>query len=363
MKLTAIPALRSTHVVDGDSVRCLLARRPPRRLSAVETRAIEQIDGPRTLVEIEAAAPGTAPLLGQLAAEGWLVLLEPRGACRRGAPRPDGDRLVVVEPHSDDAVLSTGGQLLRLAGERPLHIVTVIGPSNYTSSWSDGGPLLTADVVTRMREREARQVATVLGAGWETLGILDAPLRCLPPARWEDPAGFAESRALFGDFMRSPVTEQELARVAALLGEVLDRLDPDEVWLPLGVGGHRDHLMTARAGIAVCRAPRRRTYRLAFYPEVPYLVNDPENVAVRLDELRARGMRLRAHDEAIDDVLDAKIALAQLYGSQSEVTQPDLLLAAARLPPAATNAGPFERRFDVVPDDNILPDGAGSSRS
>jgi LmbE family N-acetylglucosaminyl deacetylase len=343
MKRTAIPALRSTHVVEGNAVRCLLGRRPPRQLSAGETRAIEQIDGPRTLAEIEAAAPGTAPLLEPLAAEGWLVLLEPH------PPRAHaGDRLVVVEPHPDDAVLSTGGQLLRLAGDRPLHIVTVIGPSNYSSGWSGGGPLLTADAITRMREREARQVAIVLGAGWETLGIPDAPLRFRPPARWEDPAGFADSRAQFGDFMRTPVTDHEVARVADRLGEALDRLEPDEVWLPLGVGGHRDHVATARAGVAIRRAARR-TYRLAFYPEAPYLVWTPEDVAVRVDELGAHGVRLQARDEAIDDVLDAKIALAQLYASQSEVTRPELLRAAARLPPPASHGGPYERRFDVLP--------------
>lgn len=145
-------------------------------------------------------------------------------------------RTVVVSPHLDDAVLSCCARLT--AGAR---VVTVFAglPAEGTP-----GPVwdrLTgaADAHRRVCDRLAEDdgALRLLGVGTDRLDLLDGQYRDGPA-----PHG----------------------RVTGLLRPLL--ADCTEVWLPAGVGGHRDHVAARDAGLAA--APP--DVAVLLYADLPY---------------------------------------------------------------------------------------------
>src|SRR5262245_24825393 len=93
-------------------------------------------------------------------------------------------RILVIEPHHDDAVLSAGGQLLQRRGIDRLEILTIFERSMHTGDWDVGRPTFDVDGTTRRRVEESRDVALHLGAEWRGLGMMEASLRFRPAADW-----------------------------------------------------------------------------------------------------------------------------------------------------------------------------------
>jgi len=141
-----------------------------------------------------------------------------------------------VSPHFDDAVLSCAGTMIarRAAGHR------VIVCSVFTRGPSE-----------RARSIEDQEALGHLDAEPRVLGLADAPTRERVPASFESLVLHARVR-------------RTLAReVGSRLARTIRETRADEVWLPLGIGGHVDHLTVFEAGLAL--APRRR-----YYVERPY---------------------------------------------------------------------------------------------
>ncbi|MFH8367691.1 PIG-L deacetylase family protein [Streptomyces sp. NPDC018031] len=233
--------------------------------------------------DLLARCDGSRPLGGFPAAERetverWrregLVVLAP--AAGAGPAAPDApDAPVIVSPHPDDAALALGGTVAR-QGARFLDVFSV-------ETWTKEPYYADRPELTRRLLLDEEAVAArVLGARVELLGFVDAADRDLrrdaffAATAWS--GGFAqEEPELFG-----AVTD----RLAALLDGAA------EVYAPLGVGGHVDHLACREAVLALARDGRLDGARVAFYEDQPYsLFSSAEETARRLaPRLAAAGL-------------------------------------------------------------------------
>lgn len=219
---------------------------------------------------------------------------------------------VVVSPHLDDAVLSLGATIATwvFRGER-VAVVTVCagapdGPARGAIAEALTGPRAPTEYVARRRREDADACAT-LGATAVWLDRLDAIYR--------RPERYATSfDALFGP----RAADDDLAADArALVSAIAARAPSAQVWAPLGVGGHVDHVAIADGALdALCDAALAA--RVTFYEELPYAARAGA-VARRLAELeRARRPHLAAAPSFApsDEALTLKLRACARYTSQ-----------------------------------------------
>lgn len=135
-------------------------------------------------------------------------------------------------------------------------------------------------------------------------------------------------RGYDGDAQRlGPVREDDISPYDAIRREIV-RLEPQMVYLPLGVGNHVDHQLCREAGLGLLAQGRRWVMpgpdyvgRTTFYEDFPYAwwsdftgpTLDPDADA-RLD--LPPGLELEARYSDITDVFDRKAAGLGLYTTQ-----------------------------------------------
>ncbi|HEY6798827.1 MAG TPA: PIG-L family deacetylase [Kineosporiaceae bacterium] len=172
-------------------------------------------------------------------------------AAHEEAPPPGG--VVVLSPHLDDAVLSLGALIARLtAGGRPVQVWTAFSHAppglRVPRRWQAFG-----DYATR-RAEDARALA-VVGARPRHLG--------LPERIWRRP----QPRTLAGAF-RGPASMTGFACLPAVADAVASalRVPGVEVYAPLGVGQHADHLEVAVAALSTA-LDAQACGRVGFYED------------------------------------------------------------------------------------------------
>jgi LmbE family N-acetylglucosaminyl deacetylase len=167
--------------------------------------------------------------------------------------------LLVISPHLDDAVFSTGG---RLAAHPDAVVVTVFAghpPAGPLTPWDiDCGFAAGDDVIGRRREEDRRALA-LLGAR----------------PRWLD---FTDSQ-----YGPSPAP----AAVAAALAAVVRRERARRVLFPLGLF-HSDHRLVSDAALTLIAAHPDIEWEA--YEDVPYRTL-PGLVGQAIARLRRRGIR------------------------------------------------------------------------
>ncbi len=118
--------------------------------------------------------------------------------------------------------------------------------------------------------------------------------------------------------------EDDLAPYEVIRREI-NRLEPQMVYFPLGVGGHVDHQLCREVALGLLSEGRRWVMpgpdyvgRLAFYEDFPYAwwteFNGPTQLNGGLD--LPPGVRLEARYSDITEVMERKAAGIRLYGSQ-----------------------------------------------
>jgi LmbE family N-acetylglucosaminyl deacetylase len=212
---------------------------------------------------------------------------------------------IFISPHLDDAALSCGGGIARLAGSgTQVTIVTVC-----TADQPPGAPLsrvarrVHASWCAGERPFEARraedlQAARILGAKADHLGLLDAIYR-----RSEVGA------PLYADSINAPVpsdVERFLPRLIALLQDSLAAIDEgDRVFCPVGTGGHVDHVLTR---MAVEQVADRDA--IVYYDEYPYVTRSGPSPMSRACGVAIHTLVLAPAE------LDVRIAAIGCYASQ-----------------------------------------------
>ncbi|RDI64466.1 PIG-L deacetylase family protein [Nocardia pseudobrasiliensis] len=151
------------------------------------------------------------------------------------------DRLVVVSPHFDDAVLAVGALIAaRVQSGQPVEVLTVFTGARDDARHS-GRREAFADYVVRRAEDD--RALKVLGAQTQRLGLFERIFREPPPI------------GPLGSF-HTPVDIAACPEVAAVRGTLEETLASDAIVLaPLGIGRQIDHVLVAVAALGLAPAP------------------------------------------------------------------------------------------------------------
>ncbi len=314
MDRDAVAHLRPHFSRKGERVFFLVARRPALELRPEEIGLFDAIDGSRNVGWLAAAHAGAELALARWHEAGVVELVEAR------EPPPAHPHLVVVEPHIDDAILSTGGRMLRRAGRQRITILTLAPRSNFTSYWFKNRFPFDLETVTSLRRREGALAARLVGAEHRVMDGLEANLRFVPPERWSE-ASFSRLYAAYEPFLHSTPSLEETEATAERLSRALDPLSPDELWIPLGLGEHVDHHLTREACLEMLRRDPARLERVEvrLYQDLPYAVQLPGHAQSMTAALARHGGVLEPEREIIADVHERKMRAVSVFASQWKI--------------------------------------------
>lgn len=308
------PVLRPHVRVERNQVYFLQSRRPWLEWSPHLEKALEVVDGDRTVEECSRAA-GTdlSVTFEAMWSAGMIELLEP-------PPVGPRQKILVIEPHMDDAILSLGGTMFQRRNEVEFTILTMAGRSNFTSYYYLDRPYLNADTVSALRIAESRLVARMLHGQHVELGLLEAPLRYHSDVDW-DLDWFRVRRRHVGAFISHVSHPREEAQWSEALEDHLDSSRYDELWFNLGVGTHTDHDLTRNAVLRLMtrRQELFRRQPVRFYQDVPYAGQFPHHTQLLVTGLSRLGLELRPEVVEVEDVFEDKLRLVSVYGSQFKI--------------------------------------------
>ncbi len=174
------------------------------------------------------------------------------------------ERVIVLSPHLDDAVLSAAG-LLSALRDRVSRLVVTIACGNPTSAAGKKSRVRRGHTPPAERRREDRDAMRALDCDFVHLGFSDCVFRRSPITGELIYKNARNKFAIAGPDDRSHVEELflTLRRLCQQMGRVL-------LVAPLGIGFHVDHLICAQIALRLASIPN-----LLFYEDVPY-VFDPE---------------------------------------------------------------------------------------
>jgi LmbE family N-acetylglucosaminyl deacetylase len=294
----------------GDSLYFLISERPFATLSQAEQLLWN-------LLEKEASVAAIEERLGPAAEEGIrrLVALE---AAEPILPPPAGKRrrVMVVEPHMDDAALSVGGVMLQRRAECEFLLVTMATRSLATSYRALDREFFDIETVSGLRKAESELVARLVWGRHIALGLVEATLR-YHPQNWTLDWYRRHKHAIYV-CLEHVAGEDELRRWTATLANAIAELEPEEIWMPLGVGMHADHQLTRHACLNVLRANPKLAERCVcrVFQDVPYAGDYRAHTAALVKTLGDAGVRLEEERIDITAVMPAKRRLLSIYASQ-----------------------------------------------
>lgn len=339
-------ALRRPHFrLVGNDLFFLISRRPAAQLSDLERQVWEALGDESPVEDLRDRFSQQVD-----SAIGRLVDL---GACEIAAARfPAGRRRVlIIEPHSDDAALSVGGTMWARRRECEFTVASLASRSNFTSYFLLDRDFFNVDEISALRAAEGALAARLVGGRYLGLGRPEATLR-YRDGNWTL-EWFRKHRVSVSMFIGRHYTDADLADSSIAIRSLLADTDAEEVWIPMGIGLHSDHQLARDACLeAFLQQPALidgRTIRM--YEEVPYAIQNPRYNASLVAALERAGAVLVPERVPIEAVFERKIRIVSIYASQFkvDVMQPEIE-SCARL--AAGTGGMAERlwRIDRLPE-------------
>lgn len=230
-----------------------------------------------------------------------------------------GSAVLFTSPHLDDAVLSCGALLAKLARTCPVTVLTVFSSAAQPARSGLAArktlrSLGIADAEDYFEKRRLEDIAVLkeAGASWIHLGLTDALFRRVGHSA-KDPAG--TGRAAYPtyrlDAARGRIASSD-ANLAAEVGDLIRQAAGSSgattVFGPLGVGRHVDHLITRNA-VAASRV------NAVYYSDFPYSVGNPP------DERFIHDASLRPYEWLSGRAENAKLIAG--YRTQFDLLFPD----------------------------------------
>jgi 2'-N-acetylparomamine deacetylase / 2'''-acetyl-6'''-hydroxyneomycin deacetylase len=226
-------------------------------------------------------------------------------------------KILVISPHSDDAAYSIGGLLQKSILESRVHLLTLFGRSNFTRK---SGFARDWQSVTELRKREDSAFARRIGAELTYVDLPEAAIRIGTTSN----AIFANA----GSSARLVIP----AKLRVQVKRLLDTLQPVCVFAPLGIGGHRDHLIARQLSTAEAR---NRKLPLFYYEDLPYAAEISRGALSAYAHAIDPGLR----PARVPIHLAAKLNNLTLYRSQVGAAELEIVAAYAR----RSRNGPMER--------------------
>jgi GT2 family glycosyltransferase/LmbE family N-acetylglucosaminyl deacetylase len=344
---------RPHYELRGDALCHLGSQRPLHQLTAAEAELWSMLQQSVNVAAVrERLGAGADLVIDKFLGARYCELAEASfPAARR--------RVLIIEPHADDAVLSVGGTMWMRRHECNFVIATMASRSNYTF-FSDLGSGLGIGAATELRRRESELVARMLGAEHISVGMTDRSLRYFD-GEWTDEFYRRHRLAMQASTARV-ADDNERTRWIDAIGQLLEKERAAEVWIPLG-GPHTDHMLTADAFFAAIAAQPSLSHgrSVRVYQEYPYAAYDPRHMAAARAALIDAGAVLQEEHIAIAPVREYKRRLASVYDSQNidemyavpGIDQTELIWSMPELP----------RRFDplgVVSQAVMRPESLGA---
>lgn len=243
---------------------------------------------------------------------------------------PHRKKVLVLEPHSDDAALSVGGTMTLQKNTHEFTIVTLASISNFTSYFALHRDYFNVNTITSLRHDEGMLVAQKVQGKYLTLGLPEATLR-YHAADWDLDWFRAREVSIYSSGMRSYLQE-DLTKWTQTLQKFLDQIETDEIWFPLGVGPHTDHQLTRDALFSVIleNPEKFKNITLKMYLDVPYAIKHTDYFKYLLRMFHEEGVVLLQENISIDSTINQKLHLASIYGSQFKLQTlvPDIIASA-----------------------------------
>jgi LmbE family N-acetylglucosaminyl deacetylase len=225
-------------------------------------------------------------------------------------------RILVVAPHADDETLGVGGTIARRVAEgHDVHVAVVTGHGD------DPHPLWPRSLWDRIRG-EARAAMDVLGVGANALHFEEIPA--------------------------AMVADQPVHVVNRTIGAVVEKIEPDVLYVPFLYDLHKDHREVFHAlsvawrssskvgrkiAAVYCYEVQSETHWNAPYLEAGFVPNTwvdiGAHVETKLRALACYASQIRPAPDARS--LDAVRALAVWRGSQQGMTAAEAFVCVRRL--------------------------------
>lgn len=332
--------IRRPHLqLIGDCLYFMASNRPLKRLSTLEVQIWHEL----------ALAPVAADLLSthSEAATSIIEAFVRDEICERVERDyvKGRKRIIVVEPHADDAALSVGGTLWKRRADSYFIVATVASRSNFTSYYTLGRDYFNIDQVMAVRNGESKLFAAMIGGEHVELGMTDAVLR-YDDSNWTLDF-FKRHRIPIAISTSRDPTSAERLRWTMAISNFFAATPSDEIWIPLG-SPHTDHALTLNSCIdAILSSPeifKDRVIRI--YQDVPYAARYPDFTPNMLAALEQAGVQLVLDEVSIGEVFDQKLRLISLYASQFKLhaLRADIERSAASSDPAT---GAVERFWTI----------------
>jgi LmbE family N-acetylglucosaminyl deacetylase len=207
----------------------------------------------------------------------------------------DPQGTVILSPHSDDAALSLGGVLCRKIIECPTSLITIFGRTNYLQRSA-----FQADheSVTTLRKFEDLSFAKSVGVNLHYLDFPEAGLRYGP-----------SFEKVFADKIQTD--DCIPSNLPLVIQQIIERENPKYIYIPLGIGLHRDHLIVNRLSRMI--APHDIPFCI-YYEDLPYAGYLSEGQILK--HVNALHSRAEPIYVPIDNVITEKLEKLSLYRSQ-----------------------------------------------
>jgi LmbE family N-acetylglucosaminyl deacetylase len=296
--------------LQGDSLFFLISTRPFSVLTPAEQNLWIALEKETTVADLEAQ-------LGAQAGEDIRRLVALNVARVLTLPPPGKRRRVmVIEPHMDDAALSVGGLMLQRRAECEFLLVTVATQSVATSYRGIDRDFFDMQTISNLRKAESEIVARTVWGRHIPLGLVEATLRYYPQ-KWTLDWFQRHEQAVWA-YLEHAAGRGELELWTSTIAKAIEDFEPEEIWMPLGIGVHVDHQLVRHACLNILLTnPKLVEQRVCrFFQDVPYAADVPNHTAELVETLRGAGARLEEERVNIADVKQEKRRMLDIYWSQ-----------------------------------------------
>lgn len=184
-----------------------------------------------------------------------------------------GKKVLVVQPHSDDFALSCSGTILKSLEEKniQLYLLTVFTKQNFDSSPWKNHLSMSDEAYSRLRLCEDKSLCDYLKCDYTYFTFDDITKR-------NSNSMFSKKGLLKKDLLKKD-------KLKNILIEYINKIKPEEVYVPLGIGYHIDHLITVIAVFDMI-IEKKADFDVFFYEDYPYCNSDKVNYWFRIREVQ-----------------------------------------------------------------------------